>query len=415
MNSLPKGHPEEIERYLEMLLSSRDDVSAYAYAQLEQMGVSLSDGILYLLRFSILDTESDTLSALVERETEIMENAARMLSVQFRVYCLSQKGQRIMLLHHPHTTLAESGKADSDFVMHMSSHLCERYQQYQLQIFSSMPTESCGTLTYHAGALNNAVQYSGFLTDPPSFTYIDFEKQNSTYTLELLDEFRAMVLKTIQLIRAGQLDAPRSAREICALVMSRTEYSTTALHRHMDMFSVCLMERLISDMIVDRAFLSEKNLFNELMMGNNQENYTRNLERILTMISQRHRYISHSISSERMKQIRQYVEDHISEVNLSVTQIAEHFAINRGTLTENFSQYFGCYLSSYISQQRLAYAQQLIDLFPELSIREVAQKAGYAELSTMYRTFQRHGLPTPKSIRKNKCIEGWMRDPERNP
>lgn len=396
------GEKGGIERWLEMLLSSRDDLSAYAYTQLEQSGLCLSNGILFLLRFSLLDTERDTLGALVEREEEILQNAVRLLSVQFQVYCFSHNGNRLLLLFHPETTLDSSASADSDFVMHMSSHLCERYQQYKLQIFSSVPTETCGTLTYHAGALNNAVQYSNFLAEPPSFTYINFEKQNSTYTLELLDEFRAMVLKTIQLIRADLLDAPRSAREMCALVMAHTEYSTTALHRHMDMLSVCLMERLIGDMIVDRAFLAERNLFNELMMGNNQENYTANLERILTLISQRHRYISHSISSERMKQIRQYVEDHISDVNLSVTQIAEHFAINRGTLTENFSQYFGLYLSSYISQQRLAYAQQLIDLFPELSIREVARKAGYADLSTMYRTFQRQGLPTPNSIRKNR-------------
>lgn len=69
-----------------------------------------------------------------------------------------------------------------------------------------------------------------------------------------------------------------------------------------------------------------------------------------------------------MKQVRQYVEDNISDVNLSVIKIAEHFSINRGTLTEEFKRYFGSYLSTYISQQRLEFAQRLIDLYPSLSV-----------------------------------------------
>ena len=397
----PLDDDMEIKHILEMFVSSSDEHRAFAHEKLEERGIPLSGGLMYLMSFSLRGTDNDTLSTIESNLSLVLSEAQKLLSAQFTVYMFFASGMELMLLHQPEgQATSELTGENAVFIEQMSRYLIGKYEQFGLQILISLETEDCDKLGFFSGALVQASNFSAFLTNPPKFAVVDFERQNTSYTIQRLQAFRELVLKIVQLIRAGLLNPRRSAEEICTLVLECTELSTNTLHRHMDMFAVCFMELLIEDNIVDSAFLHESNLFNELMLGNNESNYTWNLERILTLISRRHDYISQAISSDRMKKIKLYVDDNISNVNLSVTQIADHFSINRGTLSEEFSKYFGCYLSGYIQKQRITYAQQLLNLYPELSIQDVSLKAGYADISTMYRAFKRNGLPTPNALRR---------------
>lgn len=392
----------EVTRNLELLVSNRDDLADYAFHQLQRCGIDLSGKVLYLAMFKVRNTDGALLNRLEAIKKEILFDAGQLFSTQFQVYRFSYNSIDVTLLTQPKSDDHQAQcTQNAAFIEHMSHYLIGKYAQYQFQVLVSGETEHCGELTYCCGALYHATEFSYFLTEPPDFAVVDFKKQSLSYTTETLFAYRKLCLKLIQLILADQLDAHRSAVEICETVLDQTEYSANALHGHMILFATCFLERLLSDNVVDHMYLAEENILNELRMGNNEVNYTSNLERILKKINGRHKYIAHSISSERMKQVRQYVEDNISDVNLSVMKISEHFSINRGTLTEEFKRYFGSYLSTYISQQRLEFAQRLIDLYPALPVQKVAEQAGYSDISTMYRTFKRNGFPTPSSMRKH--------------
>ena len=359
----------EITRNLELLVSNRDDLADYAFHQLQRCGIDLSDQALYLVMFKVRNTDGALLSRLEAIKKEILFDAGQLCSTQFPVYSFSYNGIDVTLLTQPRSAdHSAQCTQNAAFIEHMSQYLIDKYAQYQLQVLVSGETEHCSELTYCCGALYHATEFSYSLTESPAFALVDFKKQSFSYTVETLFAYRKLCLKLSHLILAEQLDAHRSAVEICEMVLDQTEYSANALHGHMMIFATYFMERLLSDNVVNHMYLAEENILNELRMGNNEINYTSNLERILKKINGRHKYIAHSISSERMKQVRQYVEDNISDVNLSVIKIAEHFSINRGTLTEEFKRYFGSYLSTYISQQRLEFAQRLIDLYPSLSV-----------------------------------------------
>lgn len=391
----------KILHLFEMLVSSSDEQRAYARSQLAAAGITFSGGLMYLMAFPLHSTDEAALSTRTQALHRILTDASKLLSAQFTVYLFLASGMELALLYQPGESVTpELIDANSVFLAHMSQYLIDKYRSLGLQILVSRETQEPDKLGFFSGALEQAASFSSFLTNPPEYAMVDFEAQNATCTIERLQTFRELVLRTSSLIRAGQLNPRRSAEEICALVLEHTALSPNTLHRHMDIFAFCFIERLIEDNIVDSAFLQDSDLFNALILGNNESNYKRNLERLLTLVAQRHDYISQAISSERMKKIKLYVEDNISNVNLSVSQVADYFSIHRGTLSEEFKKYFGCYLSAYIQQQRVAFAQQLLNLYPELSIQEVSVKAGYADVSTMYRAFKRCGLPTPSALKR---------------
>ena len=399
----------KILHLFEMLVSSSDEQRIYAKSQLEAAGISFSGGLMYLMAFPLYSTDDAALSTRTQTLHLVLTDASKLLSAQFTVYLFLASGMELALLYQPDVVVTpELLDANSIFLAHMSQYLIDKYRPLGLQILVSRETQEPDKLGFCSAALAQAVSFSGFLTNPPEYAVVDFDTQHTSCTIARLHAFRELVLRISNLIRAGQLNSRRSAEEICTLVLEHTALSPNTLHRHMDIFAVCFIERLIEDNIVDSAFLQDQDLFNALMLGNNELNYTRNLERLLTLVAQRHNYISQAISSERMKRIKLYVEDNISNVNLSVSQVADHFSIHRGTLSEEFKKYFGCYLSGYIQQQRVAFAQQLLSLYPALSIQEVSVKAGYADVSTMYRAFKRCGLPTPSALKRSRQYDSEM-------
>jgi transcriptional regulator GlxA family with amidase domain len=86
-------------------------------------------------------------------------------------------------------------------------------------------------------------------------------------------------------------------------------------------------------------------------------------------------------------------------MELSVSQIADLYGVNRSQLTAQFRAYYGQSLSEFIYTKRLDRAKLLLESHPTWGLEQVAQEAGYCSLSTMYRAFQRSGLGTPASYR----------------
>jgi len=97
-------------------------------------------------------------------------------------------------------------------------------------------------------------------------------------------------------------------------------------------------------------------------------------------------------------QARLLVAQNLSDVQLSVSGLASQLGCHPDSLSREFSRSEGRTLRSYIRQQRLILARELLDK-RELGIQEVARLSGYADHSYFTAEFRRAFGSTPSQVR----------------
>lgn len=95
--------------------------------------------------------------------------------------------------------------------------------------------------------------------------------------------------------------------------------------------------------------------------------------------------------------VRQYIEDHLSDVELNVTWLANQLGLSRATTYRLFDDEGG--LAAYILNRRLWKAAKLLVRSPSLRVDEAAFQLGFNSASTFTRAFTRTYGMNPKSMR----------------
>lgn len=81
-------------------------------------------------------------------------------------------------------------------------------------------------------------------------------------------------------------------------------------------------------------------------------------------------------SGDIIKHIKTYVAAHYMQ-DIAISTLADELDITPNYLSKIFHQHAGCTFVSYLSQVRIAAAQQLLAQRPEITIREAAEAVGY--------------------------------------
>lgn len=97
--------------------------------------------------------------------------------------------------------------------------------------------------------------------------------------------------------------------------------------------------------------------------------------------------ISNEISDKRTSQMAGYMSRHFHEP-LSVADIAHQVGLHPSYAMTIFRKSFGLSLMEYVTQQRIAYAQQLL-ITSDAPILDVALESGFSTLSHFYTSFNR--------------------------
>lgn len=125
-------------------------------------------------------------------------------------------------------------------------------------------------------------------------------------------------------------------------------------------------------------------------------------ERLITNISelaQRTHTTGEAPNAVFVEQIREFIKSNTTDMALSVSSVAAHFKISQPLLSSRFKQQSGIVLSEYIHQVRLEEAKHLMQTTLEpLSV--IAEKTGYASVSTFQRAFKKFEGTNPGTIRK---------------
>ena len=103
--------------------------------------------------------------------------------------------------------------------------------------------------------------------------------------------------------------------------------------------------------------------------------------------------VSHSLS-----EVRTYLQAHLSE-KLTIQLLSKQFSVSPTCLKEGFRRAYGVPIHTYLVQQRLQRARQLIST-TRTPIQQVAQAVGYEGMSQFNAAFKRHYGMTPGQYRK---------------
>ena len=82
-----------------------------------------------------------------------------------------------------------------------------------------------------------------------------------------------------------------------------------------------------------------------------------------------------------------YLRRHPSD-RITLETLSERFFISRSHLNNLFRKYFHTSVMTYVTGQRLSYAQKL--LLSGMSAAEAASAVGYTDYSTFYRSYSKH-------------------------
>ena len=101
------------------------------------------------------------------------------------------------------------------------------------------------------------------------------------------------------------------------------------------------------------------------------------------------------------KKAKEYIKAHFSDIDLSVTKIAEYLHVTPNYLSSVFNQESNCKLSSYIGLIRIEQAKKLLHS-TDLSFQEIAIAIGCTSVQYFYKLFKRETGMTPSEYQQRK-------------
>lgn len=109
----------------------------------------------------------------------------------------------------------------------------------------------------------------------------------------------------------------------------------------------------------------------------------------------------HEYDRELINAIFEYCEAHYSDYQLSLSLLADQFHLSKSSISKYFKANSGINFSSYIEKLRIQQAEKLI-LENKLSVREIAEKIGYQNITTFYNAFRKVKKCTPTEWRQRQ-------------
>jgi AraC-like DNA-binding protein len=96
--------------------------------------------------------------------------------------------------------------------------------------------------------------------------------------------------------------------------------------------------------------------------------------------------------------VRAFVAERYSDVNLSISMIAERFGLTQGYISRLFKEMTGEALLEHIGRTRVAQAKRLIE-DARLPLADVATQVGYMSANALIRAFKKYEGITPGRYR----------------
>jgi len=146
----------------------------------------------------------------------------------------------------------------------------------------------------------------------------------------------------------------------------------------------------------------EQELLAILAQRETLEEMYRDFKRVLSDAYERMTRIRESKSNHQLvKDVKQFIDEHYRNPDLSLTYLSEEFGLNANYLSRLFRETFGVKFIEHVTAVRIEAAKKLL-VETEFTIQEVGQAVGYEQPLTFIRVFGKATGYTPGQYRKTK-------------
>lgn len=247
--------------------------------------------------------------------------------------------------------------------------------------------------------LHHATEYYDFREKTAGLIQINSEQQLHGAFIEDMSSYRKFSVSMADQLIQNRYTSAELAEQVSTQLIKNSAPSMESVHHHLQIFILTFTEYLGSTGLVDASYMKRKRIVYRVMGFESHREMTLRLSEILEDLSAQYQKLRIIGKRERIQNVRAYVEAHISDSQLTVSDISERFSIGTAQLAKQFSHYYGVSLYKFMQQCRFQLAEQLIREKPTTPIQEIATLAGYADISTMYRAFRQLGNTTPGAVK----------------
>lgn len=381
----------------DVLLHNKSQQCPQAFDTLRKYGIDLRDDTYILVQFdSPALWTADLL--LTNGSLALIDQIFVIWGNTFTMHLFTSDGCLYALLIFPEPFQGER-------FMWAVNKCCQRLfstkEAQDVRVVISQDEQGVQGIFHAANSIRYGLDYLRFFSDTPRISFLNLRQQTSPGNVDGFSVYRRLALSLGERLGDDNFQPGAIAQEILQTLREHSSCSIESLHGQMQSFNLIFLNHLLSQSIVDEEFIRREQISRRIMEGDQAQHYLSNLAETLRLLHDRRIELNEKYNMDHLSRVRAYTEQHIDSMDLSVSQIADHFGVNRSQLTAQFRSYFGQSLAEFIHNTRLDRAMLLMESHPTRSIEQIARDSGYCSLSTMYRAFQKSGLCSPAQYRQN--------------
>ena len=172
-----------------------------------------------------------------------------------------------------------------------------------------------------------------------------------------------------------------------------------SLNLTINRFISLLQYRLMEEDLADWRKLQAMDFSRELISCGTVSAFLDAADQIAEIIVAHAREREESRHDSLMRDIRSYLENNATDVNIGLTAVARTFHLTPREAAESFRAYFGISVNDVIHRARVKRAKELL-LTTNDSVQSIAEAVGYCSLATMYRAFSNIEGVAPGKLRQ---------------
>lgn len=387
-----------VQQALDLLLHSRYTVPQDALISLEINRIYLGNGGFVVTGFRpLVQPEEPQLQ-------EVLLNLEKLVNQEYEesglFHVCQMDGQVIVISCFPQLR-QEQNRDDQvhDLTVRCAHHVVELCRDYwEIPVMGAV-----GPLIYSLESLSSAfffvtelMEYKQFLRDTGQLFYSPAQLQANQLlgNTKKIQKSAVFFANDIYSNRLGNIE--QRVDELLAYIIESEASSMRNFHFCLLLFVQALTEALLELEVVDNGFLEKLDILGHCYAAQNQDALSRCLSDIFRKIEQNYVQQQDNRRFQRLKHAKEYIDANYTDSGMSVSQVSEVIGLHQSTLSTMFKQTYGETVVKYIRDRRVNKAKELLTC-QELKLADVAHKAGFGSLNTMYRAFKaKEGLPPGK-------------------
>ncbi len=353
------------------------------------------DDAAILIHILFLPTKGLELPMDLSRERlEQLLECQRLFQLLCSAHLFLDTGRLLVLLHHRRDISVQQAE------LHQILTLLLRRIPDVDRIVVSEWKENCVDFFHAYNSIIRFEEYQSFIQTPARIQYVEQDAQMAIPFEEHSHHFDCLSRDIAAAMLQPTFDTGYWSEETVSLILESAVGSVEALHRCIQIFVSSLSRYLVESRVLASRDVDQGEMLDAVMQAvDNAQMLRTAVDRLLQLLYRRHKTFDDRAGAKRVREVCQYISEHISDYDLGVPMLSQYCGINRNLLAADFKKYTGRSLSTYLIETRVQYAKQLMIQHPDWGLSEIAARSGYASLSTMYRNFQKVAGCSPGDFR----------------